>query len=386
MLTNVTNNSEVGSSFFEDVLPHSQGKLIFLYIFISLVVSVTVIGNTLVILAFVSDKRIRNQSNFFLLNLAICDFFIGAVCIPLSTPFILTGKWTLGRFLCKLWLIADNLMCTASVFNILLISYDRFFSITMAIRYRSQQKNHTQTILKMGAVWILSFLLYSPAIIFWKNEDNSTTESDCVPGYYLTWYFLLGASTFDFYLPLISISFFNLSVYWNIRTRSRKKRPTMVQPTLYHEKEMTAKLSIISGNTVFERCNDTKTINSRNITNLITKIKKHSHITPGSTEAGETVKSRLSAIKLSRDKKAAKSLALLVCVFGVCWAPYTCLQSVRAACHNDCVESYWNEITAWLLWLNSSVNPIMYPLCHRSFSKAIMKIFNKFMKNMSLKF
>ncbi|XP_018421183.1 PREDICTED: histamine H3 receptor-like [Nanorana parkeri] len=203
----------------------SESTTIFLYIFIPLITSVTVLGNIIVILAFIIDKRLRNQSNFFLLNLAICDFFIGAFCIPVSASYIITGKWTLGNFICKVWLIADNLMCTASVFNIVLISYDRFLSITLAVTYRYQQNNHSQTVMKMTTVWVLSFLLYSPAIIAWEYlySDSNIPAGQCLAGYYYSWHFLLGASTFDFFLPLISISYFNISIYWNIKLRSRKR-------------------------------------------------------------------------------------------------------------------------------------------------------------------
>ncbi|KAL6469447.1 hypothetical protein MHYP_G00229710 [Metynnis hypsauchen] len=95
-------------------------------------VVVVVAGNALVILAFVVDKSLRNQSNYFFLNLAISDFLVGAFCIPVYMPYILTGRWMLGRGLCKLWLVMDYLLCTASVFNIVLISYDRFLSVTRA--------------------------------------------------------------------------------------------------------------------------------------------------------------------------------------------------------------------------------------------------------------
>lgn len=47
---------------------------------------------------------------------------------------MLTGEWRLGRGLCKLWLVVDYLVCTASVFNIVLISFDRFISVTKAVR------------------------------------------------------------------------------------------------------------------------------------------------------------------------------------------------------------------------------------------------------------
>lgn len=36
--------------------------------------------------------------------------------------------------MCKLWLVVDYLVCTASVFNIVLISFDRFLCVTRAVR------------------------------------------------------------------------------------------------------------------------------------------------------------------------------------------------------------------------------------------------------------
>ncbi|KAG7250268.1 hypothetical protein CRUP_038512, partial [Coryphaenoides rupestris] len=61
-------------------------------------------------------------------------------------PYVLTGRWPLGRALCKLWLVMDYLLCSASVFNIVLISYDRFLSVTRArseVRHGTHQ--HTRT-------------------------------------------------------------------------------------------------------------------------------------------------------------------------------------------------------------------------------------------------
>lgn len=57
----------------------------------------------------------------------------GVFCMPLYIPYSLTGKWHLGRGICKLWLVMDYLLCTASVFNIVLISHDRFLSVTKAV-------------------------------------------------------------------------------------------------------------------------------------------------------------------------------------------------------------------------------------------------------------
>uniref|UniRef100_A0A3B3ZWW5 G-protein coupled receptors family 1 profile domain-containing protein n=1 Tax=Periophthalmus magnuspinnatus TaxID=409849 RepID=A0A3B3ZWW5_9GOBI len=274
-------------------------------------VVVVVAGNALVIMAFIVDKTLRTQSNYFFLNLAISDFLVGAFCIPVYIPYNLTGRWMLGKGLCKVWLVMDYLLCTASVFNIVLISYDRFLSVTRAVKYRAQRNMTRQAVLKMVAVWVLAFLLYGPAIIFWES----------------------------FFAPFISVAFFNLSIYLNIHRRNknnsacseeepkpepspRKKNSRLFQPTA-------------------------------------------SCIAPARRAPGS---------RLSRDIKIAKSLAIIVCIFGICWAPYTLLMIIRAACSGECVENYWYEMTFWLLWLNSAINPFLYPLCHSSFRRAFSKI------------
>lgn len=65
----------------------------------------------------------------------------GSFCIPLYIPYVLTGEWRLGRGLCKLWLVVDYLVCAASVFNIVLISFNRFISVTKAVRAALQGTN-----------------------------------------------------------------------------------------------------------------------------------------------------------------------------------------------------------------------------------------------------
>ncbi|XP_044151347.1 histamine H3 receptor-like [Bufo gargarizans] len=199
---------------------------IILVIILSVFIFLTVLGNTLVMAAFIVDKRLRTRSNFFLLNLAICDFIIGAFNTPIFLQYMLTRKWRLGKNLCKLWLVADYTMSTASVYNIVLISYDRFFSIIQAVHYRSLEKRHSITLMQMTTVWVMSFLLYSPSILFWESVfgDSYMPEDICMAGFFDTWYFHLTTSIFDFILPLISILTFNLIIYCSVSKRSRKKR------------------------------------------------------------------------------------------------------------------------------------------------------------------
>lgn len=52
---------------------------IVLAVLMALLIVATVVGNALVMLAFVVDSSLRTQNNYFLLNLAISDFLVGKV-------------------------------------------------------------------------------------------------------------------------------------------------------------------------------------------------------------------------------------------------------------------------------------------------------------------
>jgi len=54
-------------------------------------------GNLLVIAAFRVDSQLQRVSNYFLLSLAVADFAIGAVSMPLFTVYLLLGRWPLGK-------------------------------------------------------------------------------------------------------------------------------------------------------------------------------------------------------------------------------------------------------------------------------------------------
>jgi histamine receptor H3 len=54
-------------------------------------------------------------------------------------------------------------------------------------------------------------------------------------------------------------------------------------------------------------------------------------------------------------------------------APYTFLTLIQSVCPT-CVNEHAYEFTFWLLWFNSTLNPILYPFLHVKFRKAFLKI------------
>ncbi|XP_052581100.1 histamine H3 receptor isoform X4 [Peromyscus californicus insignis] len=337
----------------------------------ALLIVATVLGNALVMLAFVADSSLRTQNNFFLLNLAISDFLVGAFCIPLYVPYVLTGRWTFGRGLCKLWLVVDYLLCASSVFNIVLISYDRFLSVTRAVSYRAQQGDTRRAVQKMALVWVLAFLLYGPAILSWEylSGGSSIPEGHCYAEFFYNWYFLITASTLEFFTPFLSVTFFNLSIYLNIqrRTRLRLDGAREAGPEPPPDAQPSPPPAPPSCWGCWPKGHGEA-------------MPLHRGSKPSASSASLEKRMKMVSqsitqrFRLSRDKKVAKSLAIIVSIFGLCWAPYTLLMIIRAACHGHCIPDYWYETSFWLLWANSAVNPVLYPLCHYSFRRAFTKL------------
>ena len=77
---------------------------------------------------------------------------------------------------------------------------------------------------------------------------------------------------------------------------------------------------------------------------------------------------------LQKELKAARQLGLLVGIFTITWLPYFILFLVIAWCPN-CVSDNVYTASIWLGYLNSTLNPLIYPLCNKHFRRAFWKIF-----------
>lgn len=281
------------------------------------------------------------------------------------------------------------------------------------VSYRAQQGMTRNAVLKMMTVWIAAFLLYGPAILSWEHiaQKSILPEGECHAEFFYNWYFLMIASTVEFFTPFITVMYFNLSIYLNIRKRTllrnenfspcqedcemnfqgEKREHTVffVKPTNRdkHEKRTSSLLPPKKApglQASAELGNQPSNLNvSHDLPPLQVDIKtrpprngffKATESLCQPSSKADVANVMANRFRLSRDKRVAKSLAVIVCVFGLCWAPYTLLMIIRAACHGHCVHYSLYEISFWLLWVNSAINPVLYPLCHMSFRKAFIKL------------
>jgi len=60
----------------------------------------------------------------------------GCSCVFLGVPGCALGYWVFGRAACQIWLTLDVLYCTASIWNLCVIAFDRFTATMYPVWYR----------------------------------------------------------------------------------------------------------------------------------------------------------------------------------------------------------------------------------------------------------
>jgi histamine receptor H3 len=190
------------------------------------------------------------------------------------------------------------------------------------------------------------FFILGPAIILWDWLPGSGPyyHRSCESPFAKNFPYLVTTAFVEFFVPFFSLTTLNLLVYMNIRQRSRgliRTNTIRLKPNGYHS------------NTLDSSIQKDREINSST-----------SYTKPPTSTS------------LARDRKAAKNLFILVFAFVICWCPYTLLTLIRALCtpEDKYISSFVYEITFWLLWLNSTINPLLYSFLHVKFRKAFHRI------------
>lgn len=90
----------------------------------SIIFLLATLGNSLVILTLVQNKRMRTITNVYLLNLAISDLFLGVFCMPFTLVGMILRNFMFGEIMCKLlpYLQGEHLLFFSRVSYILFLT------------------------------------------------------------------------------------------------------------------------------------------------------------------------------------------------------------------------------------------------------------------------
>uniref|UniRef100_A0A8C5HBK3 G-protein coupled receptors family 1 profile domain-containing protein n=1 Tax=Gouania willdenowi TaxID=441366 RepID=A0A8C5HBK3_GOUWI len=258
-------------------------------------------------------RQLHSPTNLLLLSLAVSDFLVGLLLMPteiLSTQFC----WFLGDVVCVLFLITDFVITSSSIGNMVLISIDRFLAVCEPLHYHSRV-TLGRTEMCICLCWLCSVLYNTTLILndfFGESKLHKTCRGEC---YIVLSYITV---TVDFVITFIG--------------------PICVIIVLY----MRVFLVAVSQARAM-----------------------HSHITAATHQPSRTLMVNKS------EMKAAKILGVVVVVFIICLCPLYAPSLSGEDVEESTSSSPFN---LWLLYLNSSLNPIIYAMFYPWFRKSVKLI------------
>ncbi|XP_078284890.1 alpha-1A adrenergic receptor-like [Rhinoraja longicauda] len=308
-----------------------------------------ILGNILVVLSVAFHRNLQTVTNYFIINLAIADLLLSCSVLPFSATMEILGYWAFGRVFCNMWAAMDVLCSTASILSLCVISIDRNIGVSYPLRHPSIMTER-RALLTLVAVWTLALVISVGPLFGWKElppADEAICRVTEEPGY------VLFSAFGSFYAPLAVILVMYCRVYIvakretkSLRAGTKRERLREDQVTLrIHRKDTQAESS--------------------------PQLSEH-----GSRGKGTQLKSHFSILllKFSREKKAAKTLGIVVGGFILCWLPFFVVLPIGSFFPAYKPPEMVFKITFWLGYFNSCINPIIYHSSHQEFKKAFQNI------------
>ncbi|KAM9495234.1 trace amine-associated receptor 1-like [Clarias gariepinus] len=279
--------------------------------FFSLVVILTVFGNFFVILSIVHFKQLHIPTNYLVLSLAVTDLLLGGLVMPPSIIRSVETCWYLGTLFCKIHFSVSITLCTASIINLCFIAIDRYYAVCQPLLYHTIITPFV-TLIMISICWSVSFTVGFGIIFLGLNslgiEDFSNKNIACEGGCAL------------FQSPASSTASSLLSFYF----------PGIIMLSIYMKIFRVAQKQ------------------AKSIQDLKNEAKRIS----------------------KEEKKATKTLAVVMGVFLSLWTPFFFCNIIDPYI-GYLIPHVLFEVLAWIGFLNSTLNPMVYAFFYKWFRKAL---------------
>lgn len=348
-------------------------------IIILLVIVTGVLGNILVCLAVTQFKNLRTVANYFVVSLAVADLLVCTAIMPFALYQEITGGlWYLHEALCRVWTALDIMLSTASILHLCAISVDRFSAITAPIKYVAKRTTN-MAFSRIAVVWILSSFVSGPALFLTIVEDSA-----CIVSVNATVYAVC-SSVVSFYIPCLVI----LVVYFKIYDAAKRRARRAVGPapvrTVSKAPQINSQEFRLDGNHGVEA--GPSSTNGE----VIPPVGASAGVPPprpglSRLEGVDSVAGMLSTrakaqsrISLVHERRAARTIGIVVGAFIVCWLPFFTLHSIfNPLCSSsmlpcEAMPTLYRVFT-WVGWCNSTLNPIIYTVFNEEFRQAFHKL------------
>ena len=369
----------------EIVFTRSVYELAGLGFLLALVITMTICGNLLVCVTIMTNKRLQNPTNYFVMSLAMTDLLLGVIVLPFSVLLTLSPTWPFGAIFCNIYLSCDVTLCTVSILTLFAISLDRYFAVNKPLRY--QQKMSARIVWKstMG-IWLFSIIMaFVPIHLGWNSPtmevQNHAHPEVCTfelnKGYAL----LVSVGTYFAPLAIMCVVYTKvLSVAKrqvreiNKLTRVGSFKSNTPQKALETETMLNGHgrgsgTSVCVANTDCDERGGCSPSPKAGVKDYLQPPSRHHH----RHHVSQPPKQPHDRQKLASDTKATVTLASVVMAFAICWIPYFTLFTAKPFVSKP-FNPHVDLFVLWLGYVNSTINPFLYAFYNSSFRHGFIKV------------
>ena len=144
---------------------------------------VALFGNSVGFYVVLINKESSSTSvtNLFIGNMAVADLLLTITIMPFSVAYLYRDPalWiggTLGSITCKALFYVMPVFISASVFTMMLISFDRFYAVFFPLKEKFFQKPKVLS----AIIWILSFGLMTPYVLMFQTKEIQPGVYYCI--------------------------------------------------------------------------------------------------------------------------------------------------------------------------------------------------------------
>ncbi|KAJ8046510.1 Histamine H2 receptor [Holothuria leucospilota] len=200
----------------------------------STIILLSVVGNFMVLAAFIRAKCFCRVHSYFIAGLALADFLTGLIAIPLAMyARMVVSPWTCYEKTRDFFFAPAVIFCSVSVYHLVAIAINRFIAVSRPLRYSSIM---TPLRCKTAIIvlWIMG-IAFGVLPIFGKMEDGADswvcdtdryTSSAVLAHRVVT---SLIVPTFIMILSFIYIRIFYLAYKYKSETTERSKNASSVR-------------------------------------------------------------------------------------------------------------------------------------------------------------
>ncbi|VDK82443.1 unnamed protein product [Litomosoides sigmodontis] len=307
----------------------------------------TLVGNSLVIMAVLSVRKLKMQpANYLFVSLAVADFCVGLLVMPIALIDLLTDRWILGGVACRFWTSADLTLCTASIVNLCMISVDRYCAISQPLRYAAQ-RTRQRIFCYVIIVWILSLVVSISPLVIWPAKNiEGKCQVNQNPVYQIY------ATIIAFYGPTCIMVILYAKMWLAAKRLAERDRMLTIETNG----------SINDDNLAESHC-PVSLSDPSNGSNR--QHYYHYHRSPA-------VLQKIPMVKEKSEGKARKTLGIMMSVFVICWLPFFLLALLKP---QGLLPPCWlDHLALWLGYSNSLMNPLIYCKHNREFRVPIREM------------